>query len=251
MSKILSKDDPDPVIAEQLDSETEFVVTCDHGGNYIPKHLDNLGLDQEDLRRHIAWDIGALAVAQRLARQLDAALVAQTYSRLLIDCNRPIDHFGSIPTQSEATDIPGNVAIADKDRHARITEIYDPYHATISDLLDKRTKRNQQSIILSIHSFTPVYLGQSRPWEIGVLYGHDQRFAKPVLEKLQRNERLTVGDNQPYQIDEKDMGIPFHALDRGLHNVLFEIRQDLITDHGSQEHWAEVLAFAVSDIKNS
>ncbi len=242
MTALLAPDDPAPVILERPHGASPFFVSCDHAGNAIPRALGDLGLNGADRERHIAWDIGALGVARELSTILDAALVAQTYSRLVIDCNRPKTHAELIVERSEATDIPGNQGLSPAARGMRETAVYDPYHGAISELLDDREQGRRETVYVSVHSFTPVFLGCRRRWEIGVLYGRDDRLARPILQRLQSAGDLCVGDNEPYRIDERDLGLPEHAIKRGLLNVLFELRQDLITDPEPQRAWGKRLA---------
>ena len=160
----------------------------------------------------------------------------------MLHCNRPQHSVALVPESSEATGIPANRSLSDPERRRRETEIYDPYHDAIRGLLDERAGRGVDTIFIAIHSFTPVYLGVARPWSIGVLYGSDERLARPVLQGLRSDASLCVGDNEPYRIDGKDYGIPEHALKRGLRHVLFELRQDLITEEARQRDWARRLA---------
>ena len=242
MTTLLASDEPQPVIHERLDAASPFLITCDHAGNFMPRSLGDLGVSAIDRARHIAWDIGALGVARELAALLDAELVAQRYSRLVIDCNRPPDSAELCSERSEATDIPGNQTLSDTERDARRAHIYAPYHDTIRSLLDARAAVGRATLYIAVHSFTPVYLGRARPWQLGVLSSDDRRLAEPVLEFLRTHGEFCIGDNQPYCIDEKDHGIPAHALSRGLPNVLFEIRHDLIAQESGQRAWAQRLA---------
>jgi predicted N-formylglutamate amidohydrolase len=196
----------------------------------------------EILQRHIGWDIGALGVAKELSKILDATLVWQNYSRLVIDCNRMLKHPSLIPKKSETTAIPGNLQITDKERRQRIDEFYNPYHLKIKMLLDARRKAGIETIFISIHSFTPIYLRYQRPWELGVLHSSDASYSHSVLDFISRKTNLKVGDNEPYKIDEKDCTIPTHALARKLPNTLFEVRQDLITSNKDQQSWGAQLA---------
>ena len=242
MTALLAADEAAPVLHEHPTGASPFLISCDHAGNLIPRSLGDLGVSLADRARHIAWDIGALGVARELAQLLDAELVAQRYSRLVIDCNRPPDSAELITTRSEATDIPGNRDLPSAARAARTSLIYAPYHDQLRALLDARASSAHQTIFVAVHSFTPVYLGQARPWHLGILAGDDRRLANPMLEYLRRQSDLCVGDNEPYRIDEKDYGIPVHALARGLPHVLIEIRQDLIAQLGEQRVWAQRLA---------
>lgn len=243
MNTLLAADEPHPVIHERAQGASPFFITCDHAGHRLPLSLGDLGVSAFDLQRHIAWDIGALGVARELSRLLDAELVAQRYSRLVIDCNRPPDSEDLCTTRSEATEVPGNRALGAAARGARLAEIYMPYHDTIRSRLDARAAAARDSIYVAVHSFTPVYLGRARSWQVGVLSADsDRRLAEPLLDFLRTHGDFTVGDNEPYRIDDKDQGIPAHALSRALPNVLFEIRQDLITQDAAQRAWASRLA---------
>jgi predicted N-formylglutamate amidohydrolase len=244
---LLIKGDPGPVILERQNGPSPFFISCDHAGNAIPQALGNLGLSAIDCKRHIAWDIGALGVARELSRATEACMVAQPYSRLVVDCNRPKTHPELVVCRSESTDVPGNQGVSSTDRKRREIAIYDPYHQMISNLLDSRLRDDRATIFVSVHSFTPVYRGISRPWEVGILYGRDDRLATQVLHRLNTEQDLCVGDNEPYRIDEKDLGLPEHAIKRGLLNVLFEIRQDLIVGVMSQKKWGLRLASVLRD----
>ena len=239
---LLAADEPAPVMHERLDAASPFLITCDHAGHLIPRSLGNLGVATVDTMRHIGWDIGALGVARELARLVDGELVAQRYSRLVIDCNRPPGSPELIPTLSEATLIPGNRAVSPAARAERVRFIYAPYHETLRARLDARAHHGRATVYVAVHSFTPVYLGLARPWQVGVLSGDDRRLAEPLLNCLRAYGDFMVGDNEPYRIDDKDQGIPQHALSRGLPNVLFEIRQDLIAHELPQKAWAQRLA---------
>ena len=242
MTSLLARDEPAPVLLERAEASSPFVITCDHAGQLIPRSLGDLGVPASERERHIGWDIGALGVARELSSRLDAVLIAQRYSRLVIDCNRPPDSPELITVRSEATDIPGNRELGAGAREARLSCIYEPYHQAIREVLDARARATRATLFISVHSFTPVYLGRPRAWQVGVLYGRDARLARPVLEHLRAGGDFFVGDNEPYRIDDKDQGIPAHALARGLPNVLFEIRQDLIVRAPQQQAWGQRLA---------
>jgi len=242
LSGLLAPDEPAAVLVERAQGSAPFVLTCDHAGLAIPRALGDLGVPDAERARHIGWDIGALGVAREMSRQLDAPLVAQRYSRLVIDCNRPPASEELIALRSEATDIPGNRDLDATARQARIDAIYDPFHAAIESLLDSRAAAGRETLYVAVHSFTPIYLGTPRPWQLGVLYGSDRRLAEVLLAQLASDRALVVGDNEPYRIDGKDHGIPEHALRRGFANVLFEVRQDLIAAVDGQKAWGRRLA---------
>lgn len=241
--RLLAPDEPPPFTVERADSLSPFVLICDHAGRRIPRALGDLGVAESDLQRHIAWDIGAAAVASLLSAHLDAFCVRQTYSRLVIDCNRPLDAPGSIVARSEATDIPGNTDLDPRDAARRAREIFLPYHARIVEELDRRKSAHRKTFLISVHSFTPVYKGVSRPWQIGTLYGNDARIAHRLLDLVREEGRWTIGDNEPYAVTSTtDYAIPIHGDARGLPNIGLEIRQDLIGDERGQIEWAERVA---------
>lgn len=240
---LLSADEPPAVVVERADAASDFVLACDHAGRDIPRALDSLGLSETELASHIAWDIGSAGVARRLAERLDACLVLQPYSRLVIDCNRPTDSPESIVLRSEWTPIGGNDDLTAAQIGARQREIFEPYHAALRGILDARQRQRRHTVLVSLHSFTPSYLGAARPWHIGVMYHRDARLASEVLRLLRRDERLVVGDNQPYSVgDDTDYTIPVHGEARGIAHVALEIRQDLIGDEAGQANWAGRLA---------
>jgi predicted N-formylglutamate amidohydrolase len=224
-------------------NDAPFLIVCDHAGNRLPRRLGTLGLSEADRLRHIAWDIGAAGVARGLATRLGAFAILQAYSRLAIDCNRPLHVASLIATVSEHTDIPGNRSITNADRERRIDAIFRPYHDRIATELDRRQAGRIPTALIAVHSFTPVYKGHVRPWQVGLLYNRDDRLGKPLMALLRAEGGLTVGDNEPYAVsDESDYTIPVHAEQRGLPYAEIEIRQDLIADAAGQLRWAELMA---------
>ncbi|MBU6458394.1 MAG: N-formylglutamate amidohydrolase [Bradyrhizobium sp.] len=240
---LLDESDVPPVLELNAAGRSPFLLTCDHFGRLIPRVLGDLGLPEDELARHIAWDIGIAGVAETLSKQLDAHLVAQRYSRLVIDCNRPPHVASSIPIISEATTIPGNDGISREAAALRRAQIFEPYHRRIDEIIDRRNAAGRPTVLVSLHSFTPVYAGIARPWHVGTLY-HRDTMLPPLLLKLFRAEGdLVVGDNEPYAVsDETDYTIPVHGEARGLMNTGIEIRQDLIGDQAGQRQWAARLA---------
>ena len=247
---LLGSEDVPPVREYNEAGSSPFLLTCDHYGRLIPRALGDLGLPASELTRHIAWDIGIAGVAEVLSRHLDAHLIVQRYSRLVIDCNRPPNVASSIPLISEATTIPGNEGISRDVAKMRRAEIFDPYHRRIDEIIDQRRHRGLPTVLVSLHSFTPVYAGVARPWHVGTLYHHDTHLA-PLLLKLFRAEAdLVVGDNEPYAVsDATDYTIPVHGEARGLMNSGIEIRQDLIADVSGEVQWAERLARIFREIE--
>ncbi|HET9953191.1 MAG TPA: N-formylglutamate amidohydrolase [Polyangiaceae bacterium] len=240
---LLEPEEPPPYRVLEGDADSPFFLTCDHASNRLPKKLGDLGLAAAELERHIAWDIGAAGLSEALARELGGFLILQNYSRLAIDCNRPLSSETSITKTSEATEIPGNRGLGSEQALARIASIFEPYHRRIEHELARREQRGQSTVLLAIHSFTPVFHGVARPWHVGVLYQRDTRLAHALLQLLRSNSDLVVGDNQPYSVsDTSDYGIIQYGERRGLPHVELEVRQDLITEPAQQTSWARRLA---------
>jgi predicted N-formylglutamate amidohydrolase len=249
-SLLLGADDPPPVLEKNTAGRSPFLLTSDHYGRLLPKKLGDLGLPRSELARHIAWDIGIAGVAERLADHLDAHLIAQRYSRLVIDCNRPIGAASSIPVFSEATAIPGNEKLSREDAEARQHEIFDPYHVRIDEVINARAREKRPTVLVSLHSFTPVYAGVARPWHIAALYQRDKILPPLLLQAFRAEGDLVVGDNEPYAVnDATDYTIPVHGEARGLVNTGIEIRQDLIADQNGQRRFAELLARIFREIE--
>ena len=240
---LLDPDEPAPVLLENEAGSSVFFLTCDHAGRAFPRRLGSLGLPEQETRRHIAWDIGIGAVGRELSRRLDAAVILQTYSRLVIDCNRDPNVPSSIPEISELTEIPGNRGLGEAARSARADAIFHPYHNAIASALDRRAAAGRTSALAALHSFTPVFKGVSRPWHVAVLFNRDPRLAHALAELLRAEGGLIVGENEPYRVtDLTDYTVPVHGERRGLPHVEIEIRQDLITELAGQMEWAQRLA---------
>jgi predicted N-formylglutamate amidohydrolase len=241
--KLLAADEPAAVTTYNEHGSSPFLLVADHAGNIMPRALGRLGIDAAECERHIAWDIGIAGLARVLADALDAALIQQNYSRLAIDCNRPPEVAASIPEISELTPIPGNAGLSEASRAARVREIFTPYHERIAAELDRRQQACRATVLVALHSFTPVFKGVARPWHAGIMYNRDPRFARQLLALLQQEPGLIVGDKEPYLVsDTSDYTIPVHGECRRLPHVLIEIRQDLIADETGQHAWARILA---------
>ena len=248
--QLLGEGDIPPVHEVNAGGTSPFLLTSDHFGRVLPRALGDLGVAESEMARHIAWDIGIAGVAERLADVLDAHLIAQRYSRLVIDCNRPPGVASSIPVISEATAIPRNENISDGERAARRREIFEPDHRRIDAAIDRRVHAGRPTVLVSLHSFTPVYAGVARPWHIGTLYNCDTVLPRLLLKHLREQGDLVVGDNEPYAVsDLTDYTIPVHGEGRGLVNTGIEIRQDLIADHTGEQLWAERLARILGEIE--
>jgi predicted N-formylglutamate amidohydrolase len=251
-SLLLGSRDVPPVHEDNVAGRSPFLLTSDHYGRTIPRMLGDLGLPESELARHIAWDIGIAGVADALSKHLDAHLIAQRYSRLVIDCNRPPEAPSSIPRISETTMIQGNENLSEKAAETRRRAIFEPYHRRISEVIEQRLRDKIPAVLVSLHSFTPVYAGIKRPWHIGTLYHRDKKLAPLLLKLLREEPDLVVGDNEPYAVsDETDYTIPVHAEARGLMNTGIEIRQDLIADPAGQRQWADRLARIFAGIETT
>lgn len=215
----------------------------DHAGNLIPKALGDLGVADADRARHIGWDIGIGALGERLATLLDAVFVRQTYSRLVIDCNRAPDAADAMPAISDGIPVPGNAALDRGARAARVGQIHGAYQDAIAASIAARDATGRATIIVSLHSFTPSMRGTARPWEIGILHDRgDPAFALACLDWLNRESGLTIGDNEPYRMDLIDYTVPRHAYPAARPYVELEIRQDLLLDDPGVEAIATLLA---------
>jgi predicted N-formylglutamate amidohydrolase len=241
-------DGPPPIEIVNENGASRTLLVCEHASRHMPARYRDLGLPPGERDRHIAWDIGAAAVTRELAAALDAPAYLGTYSRLLIDLNRPIGAPSSIPERSEATDIPGNVGLDAAERDARRQAIFAPFQARLSERLERR----RPDRIVAIHSFTPVFLGVSRPWHIGILYDAARDFGEAMLAKLREDRAIVVGANVPYVIERsEDYTVPVHGDDLGIPAILVEIRNDLIREADGVSEWAARLARALSHVPSS
>ena len=249
---LLAADEPPPVFEENAGAKSNFLIAVDHAGARIPRGLKDLGLSHSELARHIAWDIGALGLARKMAVLLDAPLIAQNYSRLVIDCNRDPRVPTSIPALSESIAIPGNSGLGPEEIAARRGAIFDPYHRRLSALLDARAAARRPTILISQHTMTDVFQGVRREMHAAVLYNRDRRFAGLVLEALRREPGLHIADNEPYFVsDATDYTIPHHAEARHLPHVEIEVRQDLVAEEAGQIEWAQRIAAALEEAERA
>jgi predicted N-formylglutamate amidohydrolase len=240
MSKLLSQgEDPASLVLNE-NGASPYILICEHASNRIPKNLANLGLSAADLKRHIAWDIGAEGTARLLAKLLDAPLILQNYSRLVYDCNRPPEADGAIPEVSEVTQIPGNINLGTEARMLRIAEINRPFQNCIQDFLDSRAAQRRRAIPVSIHSFTRIYKGKERAVELGLLFDRDAWLANLLVRSF---PSINTQLNEPYGPKDGVMHLMnFHAAPRGLRHLMIEIRNDLIETERGQQEWAQRLS---------
>lgn len=243
MAKLVPMD----AVVDNPGGRTPVLLLCDHASNFMPDTFAGLGLSPAQLADHVAWDIGAHALARRLSSVLDAPLVAAPASRLLVDPNRALSALDLIPDLAEGAAVPGNANLTAEDKQTRIGAYHAPYHDTIESML---AARPDIVALLSVHSFTPVMLGAARPWHAGLLHGADARIADVMIEVLAREPGLVVGRNEPYAPEH---GV-FYTLDRhgaGRATAMIEVRNDLIRDELGQEAWARRLAAASSAALNA
>jgi predicted N-formylglutamate amidohydrolase len=245
VNRLIATDEPAPTAIEQANGISPMLLIADHAGNLVPRSLRQLGLPQSELDRHIGIDIGILGVCRELSGMLDATLIHQRYSRLVIDCNRHPQHESAFALMSDHTPVPGNEDLSVADAARRITEIFMPYHAAISRELDRRESAKRPTALIAMHSYTPSHkvLNAARPWPVAVLFNRDTRIADLLIRGLRDEAGLNVGVNEPYKVDdENDYAVPVHGEQRGVPVVEIEIRQDLIATDEDQKKWAALLA---------
>ncbi len=233
-----------PVRTVNADGKGPFAIVVDHASNRIPPRWGDLGLGPSDRIRHIAWDPGALAVSLKLSDLLDAPLVHSTVSRLVIDCNRDLDAPDLVPTISESTEIPGNAGLDAEDLRWRIATAHAPFHGAIDQVLDARRAAGLETILVCMHSFTPVYKGRQRPWPIGLIHARDQRYTAALREALAAEApELNIGWNEPYSaLSGVTYTLEHHGDGRGLDATMIEIRHDEILEPNGVALWADRLA---------
>ena len=234
--------------AELLNPEglTPVLLVCDHASRVFPDHLGTLGVPEPDTFEHIAWDIGAAELTRELSAQLGAPAILGRWSRLVVDCNRRLDHPSAFPVESDRIEVPGNVGMTAEDREWRIRHIHAPYHAAIDAQLDAMQARGTVPTIVSVHSFTPLLGEIARPWHVGILWDQDDRLSKPVIASLRDVDGLHVGDNEPYSgRHPTDHTLHVHGAARGLAHLGFEVRQDLLATPGGIRYWVGLLEQAI------
>jgi predicted N-formylglutamate amidohydrolase len=225
-----------------------FVITCDHASNAMPAEFARLGLSGADLLRHIAWDPGALGVSRAMSQRLSAPVIAGRVSRLLVDCNRPLDAPDLIAEVSERTIVQGNANLTPKQRLERIERFYDPFHEALDRAVTGKIKQGVRPGLIAVHSFNPVYKGVSRPWEIGIIHDDEDEWALAIVDRLKAKGSLSVGVNEPYSPkDRVYYTLERHARSRGLPAVMIEIRNDEIAGARDQQRWGDLLAEIVED----
>jgi predicted N-formylglutamate amidohydrolase len=248
LAALLSPRDPHPVEIVNAEGGSDIVLSCEHAGRAVPDRLGDLGVSPADMERHIAWDVGAEEVSRRLSALLDAPLVMQRYSRLVVDCNRPFNAQDCFPKVSDGTRVPGNEGLCERERQQRFKYIHQPFHHALAQVLDRRADR--PTCLVASHSFTPRLAdGKVRPWHLGALFNRDSRLADRFLATFKKqNPDILAVPNEPYMVDDfSDYTIPLHGEGRGLPHLLLEIRNDMIADQDGQKRWAALVAEALSE----
>lgn len=235
LNTIFAADERKPVAVERPEGRSPVLLICEHASKMIPRSLGDLGLSEELRSSHIAWDPGALDVSLFLSNELDACLIHQRFSRLAYDCNRPPEADSAIPKQSEIFQVPGNIAMGPAERQARVDGIYRPFQAAVAREIARRAASGQPCVLVTIHSFTPLFKGVRRETEIGILHDSDSRFADRVIASLESASGFVVRRNDPYgPEDGVTHTLVEHGVRNGLRNVMIEIRNDLLADDTSR-----------------
>lgn len=246
LNTILNADEGSPVAVERSEGQSPVLLICEHASKMIPRSLGDLGLSEELRSSHIAWDPGALDVSLFLSQELDACLIHQRFSRLAYDCNRPPEADSAIPKQSETFEIPGNISASAEEKQARVDGIYRPFQAAVAQEIVRRKATGQPTVLVTLHSFTPVFKGVRRDTEIGILHDTDARLAERLISSLDRGSGFVVRRNDPYGPED---GVTHtlieHGVRNGLQNVMVEVRNDLLADEISKERVEQHLLRAI------
>jgi|TARA_B110000438_G_scaffold296771_1_gene341984 predicted N-formylglutamate amidohydrolase len=244
----LDERDPAPVLCLNGEAARPVLLIADHAGNAVPQAMNGLGLGVGDLTRHVAWDPGAAAVAEGLAEQWQVTAVLAQYSRLIVDPNRPLGDAAAMPKISDGTPIPANQDLGAEERRRRAELFYFPYHNTIDQEIARLRQAGPGPLVVSIHSFTPDYGDEERPWHVGIMSAADRRLAEALLKSLAKFEDFVVGDNQPYSGVNLGYTLRLHGGAQGLASVQIEIRQDLLTEDNDTALWIDILDDALSPL---
>ncbi len=230
--------------------DSPYFIFCDHASNAVPSELNCLGMPEDMLNTHIAWDIGAGGVAEHLAQKLAATYFRCEYSRLLVDVNRDPNAYDIIPAVSDKIPIPGNQTLTETEKDGRIERYHVPYHENLSNAVAEMVGKHAVPFVISIHSFTHRLMGGEvdRPWKFGFLWREDEASARLMMDVLERRTGWKIGDNEPYDAREFNYSVDRHIGPRNLPHVTIEIRQDIISDDTGIEMVADHLAEAITEI---
>ena len=246
--------DPAPVEILNPNATTPVLLIADHSGRAVPSALTDatgsLGVTEVVVSQHIGWDIGVDGITGQMAARLNATAVLATYSRLLIDLNRPLGDPESIPEASDGIVIPANRNLSARDLETRAQNYFWPYHTAVDRELARIKRAGEIPVLVAIHSFTPALMssGAPRPWHIGLLASRDVRLSDALHSQLRQHDDLVIGVNEPYSGVTHGYCLKLHGLAQGLAHIEIEIRQDLIADDAGQSRWADLLAGALRPI---
>jgi predicted N-formylglutamate amidohydrolase len=246
--QFLSTDEPGPFQVINPLTELPILLVCDHASCRFPKMLGDMGLDPFARRCHLAIDIGAGALTERLAASLRVTAVLAQYSRLVVDCNRQLMDPGAFLQFGDGVLVPGNRNLSQSDKDLRAENLYWPYHNAVEQQVQRLRNAGPLPAFIAVHSFTPVMDGRARPWQMGVLWDTDTRLRDIFIEDFAA-AGYVVGDNEPYSGKAlQDFTIDHHAEEIGLPHVGIEIRQDLIDNEAGVEEIANVMHTIIASI---
>ncbi len=251
ISILVEEDGPAYSVTNET-GKNRVILVCEHASNRVPRELNQLGLSEDQLQSHIAWDPGASDLAQLLSSALDATLIEARFSRLVYDCNRPPEAVSVMPAKTEFCDVPGNQDIGVADRLSRTCDIYLPFHGEFARLIATKRARGIAPVIVTIHSFTPVFNGETRNVEIGYLHGDDKRLAEAMLSVSSKSTRYDIRLNQPYgPTDGVLHSIEKQNDDTDIPYVMIEVRNDLLTSNDNRENIYALLSNSISEAVSS
>ena len=243
---LIGPGDPPPFMTYNDHGRAAVLLVADHASPFFPAGMNQLGLADWVLERHVAWDIGSDQLTRYLADELDAQAVLAGFSRLIVDANRKLDDPTAFVEVSDGIAIPGNLDLDDEQKALRAQSFFEPYHAAIAAKLDGFAARAVVPVFIAVHTCTPVFDRVVRPWHVGVMWDRDPRIALPLMENLRAMDGVCIGDNEPYSgRHPHDFTIDHHAEPAGLPHVGIEVRQDLVDDDSGARQWAGILARAL------
>lgn len=243
---LIGPGDPPPYMSYNDHGRAPVLLVADHASPFFPAAMNQLGLANWVLERHVAWDIGSDQLARCLADALDAQAVLAGFSRLIVDANRKPDDPTAFAEVSDGIAIPGNIDLDEAQKALRMQSFFKPYHGAIATRLNRFRSQQIVPAFISIHTCTPVFDRVVRPWHIGVMWDRDPRIAVPLMENLRAMDGVCIGDNEPYSgRHPHDFTVDFHAEPAGLPHVGIEVRQDLVSDDRGARKWAGILAAAL------
>ena len=241
--------DPPPFMTYNDHAQAPVLLVADHASPFFPAAMNQLGLADWVLERHVAWDIGSDQLTRFLADELDAQAVLAGFSRLIVDPNRKLDDPSAFVEISDGIAIPGNLELSEEQKSLRVQSFFQPYHDAIQARLDSIQARAGTPALISVHTCTPVFDRVVRPWHIGIMWDRDARIPLPLMENLRRMDGICIGDNEPYSgRHPHDFTVDFHAEQAGLPHVGIEVRQDLVSDDEGARKWAGILAAALRPV---